>query len=461
MKMKHARALVVLSSAAVITLAALLVTAPRLIARTETKSVALAEVKTAPRPEPFLAGVGIHFGIGGEYGYEVAPTVQKIRELGLNSYRDDLAWDMFDWPNPAYYAKRRERMFDMLRSGQPARPVLIIGHPNPTVPGGNPPVTDEGRAAFADFAARAVRQTLDYNPIYEVWNEWNMNAVEGRKWLRGPGDASDPRAAVNYAALARATVDKLRMSAPKATVLVGAVGVDEGWKWTEGVLKEGVLKGADGLSVHLYNHCEGDRKSRNATEMIDRLGDLQAMVSSFNDGRPYPIYVTEFGWPSVSPLCGGPPADIPQSMAQFFLWSSATPWLKGSWVYQLKDQGRKRDEPEDNFGLYDYDYKPHDAACAVGAAARLALNGAPSAVLRPFHDVFLLVQDEGEKRRVIAWTSRADVKARLTLNGQALVTGKPLCGQEQRGEGGIEIGPMPMVMELPAASMIGISASAG
>jgi Cellulase (glycosyl hydrolase family 5) len=428
-------------------------------ANAETKTLDLASLDTAPRSEPFLAGVGVHFGIGGKYGYEVAPSALVIGDLKLNSYRDDLPWDIFDWPDPSYYTARKARVFDMMDQAH-VRPLLIVGHPNPTVPGGNPPLTDEGRKAFAEYASRAAKETASHDPIYEIWNEWNMNAVQGQKWLRGPGEASDPRAAVNYVALARPTIDALRAAVPKATILVGAVGVDDGWAWTEGILKEGVLKGADGLSVHLYNHCEANRNDRNATQMINRLGDLQTMVSRFNGGKPFPIYVTEFGWPSVSPQCGAKAEDIPHNIAQLMLWTSAVPWVKGSWVYQLKDQGLKPDDMEDHFGLYDYAYKPKPAACAVGEAMRYISEGAPSAVERPFPNVFVLVQAMGDKRRVIAWTARSDVHAHVSVAGADATVGMPLCGDRISGADGLDIGPMPVVFELQDKAKINIRADA-
>ncbi len=443
----------------VIVVGGILLAADAPTAMAETKTLDLATFKTNARRQPFYAGIGVHFGIGGEYGYEVEPSARLTQELNLNSYRDDLPWDMFDWPTPSFYAARKARVFDMMEHAD-ARPVLIIGHPNPEVPGGDPPLTDNGRKAFANYALRAARQTARYNPIYEIWNEWNMNAVQGRKWLRGPGDASDPRAAVNYVGLARSTIDALRAAVPKATILVGAVGVDDGWTWTEGILKEGVLKGADGLSVHLYNHCEGNLNDRNATQMINRLGDLQTMVSRFNDGKSFPIYVTEFGWPSVSPQCGVKPNDIPNNMAQFFLWSSAVPWVNGSWVYQLKDQGLKPEEMEDHFGLYDYKYNPKPPACMVREAMRYVSEGAPSAVERLFPNIFVLVQALGDKRRVFAWTARPDIHAHLSVEGSDVVVGTPLCGNSISGKGGLDIGPTPVLIELTEDTRISVRAEA-
>jgi len=283
--------------------------------------------------------------------------------------------------------------------------------------------------------------------------------VLGRKWLHGPGDPSDPRAAANYIALARKTVDTLRASTPKATIVVGAVGMDDGWGWTEALLAAGALKGTDGLSVHLYNHCEGDLDARNATQMIDRLTDLKALVSRYNGGQPFPVYVTEFGWPSVSKECGVKPDAIPANMAQMLLWSSSQPWIKGGWIYELKDQGRKADDMEDNFGLVDYDHKPKPAACMVREAARLATENAPSAMARPFRNVFVLVQQTTAGRRLVAWTARDDVHAELEIAGAGALTAKPLCAAPIAAKGTIALGPRPVVVDLPDSASISVTAA--
>ncbi len=429
------------------------------IAAAESRTVVLDTATISKRSAPFLTGMAVHFGIGGEYGYDPGRSAALLRELRANSYRDDLPWDMFDWPSPSHYAARKDRVFAMLESAR-VTPILIITGANPTVADGNPPLTPVGRAAFANFAIRAIHDTRRFRPIYEIWNEWNMNAGEKpnehRPWLLGPGAPADPRAAANYAGLVKATMPAIRGVAPDATVLVGAVGMDDGWKWTEGIIQMGALEGATGLSVHLYNHCERQLGDRTATQMIDRLEDLRSILHR-HLGRDFPVYVTEFGWPTVPVQCVIPQETAAANIAQFFLWSSTVPWIKGSWLYQLKNKGRNPKEMEDNFGLYDYDYNPKPVACGVKEALGLVADMPAAKAERPFRDVFLVYGETEAGTRLVAWTSRPEVKARLSLAGQPPLSARPLCGTAGPAAGTVELGTMPVVIELEKLSRLDVT----
>jgi hypothetical protein len=316
-------------------------------------------------------------------------------------------------------------------------------------------LTDTGRAAFANFAAKAVAGTRDLNPIYEIWNEWNMNAVRGRPWLDGPGDPSDPRAAANYAPLARASVKAIRKIAPDATVLVGAVGVDNDWKWTQSIVDMGVLDGASGLSVHMYNHCERVVTNRTAREAIDRISQLQDILKSKRGGQQYPVYVTEVGWPTAQKPCAITQKVAADNLAQFILWSAATPWLKGVWAYELKDQVDNPTDLESNFGLYDHNYQPKLAACAVIEAGKLAKEAALGAGLqRPFDDVFILQIKTPSGIRLVAWTSRDAVQANVAVvGGKAAVQSAPLCGEATAvQDGNLRVGATPVIIDIKGAS---------
>lgn len=420
-----------------------------LVAAGETKTLAFDGSSVAPRQEPLIVGIGVHFGIGGEHGYAADKAALLISAGRFASYRDDLGWSVFYAP-PSGPGRQPAKLFNFIEMTK-ARPTLILGHPNPSVPDGNPPLTDTGRAAFANFTAKAVAGTRDLNPIYEIWNEWNMNAVRGRPWLDGPGDPSDPRAAANYAPLARASVKAIRKIAPDATVLVGAVGVDNDWKWTQSIVDMGVLDGASGLSVHMYNHCDRVVTNRTAREAVDRLSELQDILKSKRGGQQFPLYVTEVGWPTAQKPCAITRKVAADNLAQFILWSAATPWVKGVWAYELKDQVDNPNDLEANFGLYDHNYQPKPAACAVIEASKLAKEAAAGAKLqRPFEDVFILQIKRQNGIRLVAWTSRDAVQAAVTVVGaKAAVKSALLCGDGTAAQdSSLRIGATPVIIDI-------------
>ncbi|MDP9835869.1 hypothetical protein J2T09_000611 [Neorhizobium huautlense] len=413
----------------------------------DSASVSFDRADLVARPEPLTIGVGVHFGIGGEYNYVAGKTAALIRDMGFGSYRDDLAWPAFDQPGAKQGRPEPKQLFDFMKL-RPARPLLILGHGNPQVKEGDPPLTEAGRKAFADFAARAAAAAEPFDPIYEIWNEWNLTARFSLPFLVGPGKPDDPRAAKFYSALAKATIPAVAEAAPGAPLLVGAVGVDEGWQWTKAVVDDGAVMTPAGLSVHMYNHCEPDETKRNATELVDRLEDLQKMLSE-KDGKQVPISVTEFGWPTAKKPCVISTRAQADNIAQFLLWSAATPWMKGAWVYQLKDQGRDANDLEANFGLFDYDYKPKPAACAVREVIRLVKQAKAFHLSRPMPDVFVLAMDDGKATRLAAWTTRAEIRADMSIPAGEVAKAQALCASEPlAGDKSFEIGATPVLVEL-------------
>lgn len=401
------------------------------------------------REVPLITGMGVHFGIGGQYNYVPEKAAAALRELGVDSFRDDLPWGTFEGAAGRADPPQPRRLFDFMAMTQ-AKPLLILGHSNPEVTGGVKPMSEAGRAVFADFTVRALAQTRRFGAMYEIWNEWNLTPGQRPPWLFGPGTADDPRAAQHYAVLARGAVAALRDAAPDSVILSGAVGGDPGWDWTKAIVRDGALKGANGLSIHLYNHCEPDVTTRNATELVDRASELQQALRR-QTGAEVPFYVTEFGWPTVQWPCPIPRQAAADYIAQFLLWSAATPWIKGAWMYELKDQGTDPREIEQNFGLYDYDYNPKPGACAAREAIKLIKGSRGFRLERPFKDFFLLQTSTDRGIRLVAWTTREETRGLLRLQGAKPTKVAALCNLvgPPRGDA-LEIGTEPVVIDIDA-----------
>jgi hypothetical protein len=313
-----------------------------------------------PLDARFLLGVGTHQGLGGPVsarGYVPAENIAQIKQLGLNSFRDDFPWSDFETAGRRMgFTPRLGRLEAQVRSGV-ARPLLILAFGHHLVPNSSPPTTDEARQRFADYAAAAAQSVVAQHPLFELWNEGNLAAKKDA--------AFSPE---NYLALAEIARPAVKRVAPNAPFLVGALGDDPGWTWTEKMLRTGILQYADGASIHLYNFCMGPSK-RTSAEIIDRLTAFHRLVSQASGNADFPIYVTETGWTTATNKCGVSEQAQADNTAQLILWAStAARWLKGMWLYELKDSGRNPSELEDNFGLYRFDNSPKPVACAAQGA---------------------------------------------------------------------------------------------
>lgn len=313
--------------------------------------------KAQPLEQRFLLGVGTHQGLGGPVssrGYAPAINIGQIKQLGLNAFRDDFPWSDFELPGHRLgFNPILSRLETQIKSGI-AKPVLILAFGHHLVPDSNPPTTDEARQRFAEYVAAAAHSVAAQRPIFELWNEWNLAA------RKNPAFSAE-----NYLALAKVAQPALKRALPDAPFIVGAIGDDPGWQWTQSILQLGVLKLADGISVHLYNFCMTPAK-RSAAEIIERLDAFRRLVVQASGKENFPIYVTETGWPTATAKCGLTEQIEADNMAQLVLWAStASSWLKGVWFYELKDSGQNPSELEHNFGLFRFDNSPKQAACAV------------------------------------------------------------------------------------------------
>lgn len=385
-----------------------------------------AAMRTA-EPNPPILGVLTSFGSRRAMGY-VSPDLvrRQLDELGAVSYRDGIVWASFRFPPdaPPQMVERRRIMNFLPIAGR--SPLLVLGAPDQEPAAVGAPFTDTQVEQYSAFVKQVVEITKPYQPIYEIWNEFNLKVghVFPGKRLTGAGDASDPRAAIYYAPLARRATQAAKAADPHAKVVVGAVGDDPDWAWTKAIVRAGALEGADGLSVHLYNHCA---PVRTATEMIERTEQLEASLTPLTGGREVPLYITEFGWPTSKTRCGLSLDHSAANFAQFVLLSATLPYLKGIWAYEVKDKGADGRDIEQNFGLFFHDDRPKPAACLFRTAADVVQRARHIDLQRPEPEIFVLRAVMDDHQLVVAWTTRAYDRRSARFDGEPKSASR-MCG---------------------------------
>ena len=296
---------------------------------------------------------------------------------------------------------------------------------------------------FADYTTEAVGLSRAYAPLYEIWNEYNMvlGHVMPPDRIVGEGNPSDGRAAVHYARIAKIGTAAVKAAAPEAKVVVGASGDDPGWAWTQGIIRHGALEGADGVSIHLYNHC---MRQPAADELIARMKDLQQKLKALTDGREVPIYVTEYGWPTGTGRCSSTEENSAPRYAHFILMASALPWVRGLWLYELKDESRDLGDLESNFGLFRYDNTPKPAACFVREAHRMVRGARRIEITRPAPDVVALRAVMADHQLVVAWSTDPARQTRARFPGPAGPV-RQMCGTELAADAPVPLSAIPVV----------------
>lgn len=418
----------------------------------ETRSVTIPPAAQLPaRSEAVMIGANVHYGLRRVLGYDNPVTGrEQLAAVNAESFRDYLPWPSYQTSEWDAQRIHSTRLVDFLE-GTRLKPLLNLGSSNSFLPDGIgiQPIADSALPNFAAYIRQAVKDTKRYQPFYEIWNEWNMDTGTTQRFakMRGAGDDSDPRSAAGYVRMARVAVDAVRAEDPQATILVGAVGDDPDWLWAKAIVEGGALEDADGLSIHLYNHCMGPQRAT-ADEMIDRAERLQTDLRAMRGGE-VPIYISEFGWPTHEGECRIEPDTAAQNFAQFILLSASKPWIKGIWMHELKDIGEDPTEREFNFGLFTYNDAPKPAACFYREASAIVEGSDRVDVFRPFPDVFITRVWRGDRQKLVVW-GRPDGRAKYSLSVSA--SGTPICGDGPVKAGRkMRAGPVPIVYDLDSA----------
>ncbi len=201
---------------------------------------------------PECIGVNIHFT-----GTE-REQVDKIAEEGFRFIRMDFHWAGIEKSKGEYNFKAYDELVDSLATKN-IRALFILDYGNPLYDGGAAPHTDEGRAAFAKFAAAGAEHFKGKGVLWELWNEPN-----GGFWR--------PQANVeDYVKWCKVVYPALKKADPDCTVLAPALA---GWDtaFLENVFKQGLLEATDVVSLHPY----GSGKPEDAAILYTKARDLIA-----------------------------------------------------------------------------------------------------------------------------------------------------------------------------------------
>jgi len=170
----------------------------------------------------------------------------EIKAAGVEFIRTDFSWDRIERTKGQYDFDAYDRMLESLE----ARGIRVdfgLQYRNKLYP--DPETTEEGREAYAKFAAASAKHFKGRGVIWEIWNEPNVD------FWKGKGEMNSAEFASEYMALVKRTVPAMRAADPDCFILGGAVSClwVKSFQWIDEVFKQGLLKtGINALSVHPY-----------------------------------------------------------------------------------------------------------------------------------------------------------------------------------------------------------------
>jgi hypothetical protein len=300
-------------------------------------SVGLPGVEAVRGEEPFIVGACTHFA---QAKGDPPKNLQMMVDVGVRSLRDEVYWSGIEREKGKLEMPEAWDRYIQMSAEMGVRPLMLLGYGNALYDGGGKPVSEEARAAFVRYSQFVVDRFKGQIPYYEVWNEWDIGIGTAGRVPGLPGD---------YVRLLSEVYPAIKAIDPEAMVMsTGVTPTAIRDDWFERLLAAGVLGHCDAVAIHTYNY---DWPDQSPEALMDVVHKAIRLVRQYNNGQDKPIYITEGGWPTHEGLYSSTVEAQASYLARFYLLLQATPEVRGFWWYDFQDDGWKRDDPEDNFGV--------------------------------------------------------------------------------------------------------------
>jgi hypothetical protein len=332
-------------------------------------------------------GVNIHFT-------DPRPgEMEMLAAAGLRWVRMDFAWNGTEREKGKYDFAAYDRLMAALEKHK-IRALLILDYSNRHYDKGQSPASDEGRRAFAQWAAAAAKHFRGRGILWEMYNEPNISF-----WR--------PKPDVNqYVKLALEVGKALREAAPEE-MYVGPATSQIDFKFLEGCFKAGLLDYWCAVSVHPY------RQKAPETAAAE-YARLRQMIDKYApQGKKIPILSGEWGYSSA--WKNFDEAKQGKMLPREWLVNLANDVPLSIW-YDWHDDGPDPKEPEHHFGTvlnpYHKDRESvYDPKPAYKAAKTITsvLDGFAFSKRLPVgsDEDYVMLFAKGAERRFVVWTTAA------------------------------------------------------
>jgi hypothetical protein len=351
-------------------------------------------------------GVNIHFT-------DPRPgEMEMLAAAGFKWVRMDFGWDATERRKGEYDFSAYDRLMSALDRHH-IRPIFILDYSNRFYDDDQSPHTDEGRAAFAKWAAAASTHFKGRGVVWEMYNEPNIQFWHPKPNVR------------DYAKLALAVGKALREATPQETYIGPACSTMD-FKFLEACFKAGCLEYWSAVSVHPY-------RQKNPETVAADYQKLRELIAKYAPaGKQVPIVSGEWGYSS-----GWKNFDEDKRgkyLSRELLINVASGIPISIW-YDWHDDGTNPREPEHHFGTVHYDYRqgqnpvyePKPAYEAMQALSK-SLTGytfEKRLAVGDTKDWVLLFHGPGGAR-VVGWTTREPHEVTIpNLGGKVSLTDSP------------------------------------
>ena len=350
-----------------------------------------AEKPSLPSPVvPDGLGYNIHFT-------DAKPgEMEMLAESGATMVRMDFGWNGTEREKGVYDFQAFDRLTNSLEKHK-IRPLYILDYSNRHYDGGLSPYSEEGRRAFAKWAAAGAVHFQGRGILWEMYNEPNIGF-----WKPKPNPD-------DYIKLALEVGKALREAAP-AELYIGPATSGINFDFLEKCFNAGLLEYWDAVSVHPY-------RQKAPETVVKEYAKLRYMIDKYAPkGKKIPILSAEWGYSSVWHNFND---DIQgRYLPRQWMINLACDVPVSIW-YDWHDDGTDPKEPEHHFGTTNnaykkdqtptYDPKPAYIAAKTftetfrGFRYNKRIGVGPPGILSDNVHVFLF--DKGDEIRLACWTT--------------------------------------------------------
>ncbi|MGG1518639.1 sugar-binding protein [Paenibacillus oryzisoli] len=364
--------------------------------------------------------------------------LSQVADTGIKWIRDDARWEKAETTAGQIGIPASWDLFVDTALSKGLHPILIIDYGNPLYDGGKAPYTDEGIAAYANYAGELAEHFAGKVDHFEIWNEWNIG-----------GGNPDRLSAEAYAKVLKAAYSAIKAANPDAFVISCATsGADA--EWIGSVLAAGGYGYMDAVSIHPYTYPVNPDDGGLAAS----LTAIHNLFAAYGPAKP--VWVTEIGWPTSEVLDRGVSERVSGAYAAraYTLALSSGIAEKVFW-YDFKNDYKPDTSLEGQFGLVRGDHE------SVPWSAKQNYIAYRAAVSRLSGAAYVQSYDPGDRvqayrfhrsydgKDVIVVWSQGDAKQLLMQLGVSTATAYDLYGNQTALSAGTDGTMMLPVSEEP------------
>ena len=277
---------------------------------------------------PQTLGVNIHFT------QPLPDEMEMMAAAGIRWIRTDFDWASTEAKPGVYDFSAYDSLLASLSSYH-IRAVLIFDYTNPLYDQGLSPCDDEGRTAFAAWAAAAAVHFRARDIVWEMYNEPDLT------WTPSPN-------AQAYAKLALAVGRSLRAAAPDSIYIGPALSYLMNFSFLRASLEAGLLNYWSAVSVHPYRQI--------APETVENdYQKLRSLIAEYAPtGKNIPVVSSEWGYSTFWSCCDNEVQA--KFLAREWLVDRSSQIPLSIWYDWRDDPADPQDPEESHFGVVFREY---------------------------------------------------------------------------------------------------------